>query len=403
MKLKYFVINPYTIYSVMFSISLYLYHLNWSIYNTKLSFHTSIFLLLSIFLSYMMSIFYAIYVQEIHKEVENTGGIFLKKKYIANMNKFIMFGAIISGIYSKGYPLFSSGINYKEFGIPMFHVIWLTVSLLYSLFLFNQIIYKGINYFYMFSIIFSFIPFVLSLNRAMILMIFFGDLCIYFFQKNKKISKKIFLTVILVMVVALYSFGILGNYRINKDYGVTNPKFSDSSLILNIGGATSNFEESLVPNEFFWSYLYLTSPISNLEFNIVNNTSTIKRRMDISDFMGFFIRNFVPDFISKRVVDNNESSKYLVREELNVGTGFYDAYSDLQYSGIYIYIIYLLVFPFMTIYFYRRYCSSYLFIGNSILCIIYSMIFFTNFFSYSGLILPLIYPFIMSLLKKVKV
>jgi hypothetical protein len=63
-----------------------------------------------------------------------------------------------------------------------------------------------------------------------------------------------------------------------------------------IGAPTEAFKSSGVPATFFWTYLYVTVPIGNLQLNV----DTIKHRQ--GTVPEFIVTEFIPDTFSKRIM-----------------------------------------------------------------------------------------------------
>jgi glycosyltransferase involved in cell wall biosynthesis len=157
-------------------------------------------------------------------------------------------------------------------------------------------------------------------------------------QLNGGVSKSINIKNILksaaILGIVLYFFGVIGNIR------QTQTK-TEKTYVLRIAGATDKFLESGVPQEFYWSYIYLISPIGNLQ-NIVDHKADI---FDTKNIGFFTATELLPDFISKRVssifdydeiINKDLGSRYLVTINLNAPTVYYNSYLNLGSAGMYI-------------------------------------------------------------------
>lgn len=117
----------------------------------------------------------------------------------------------------------------------------------------------------------------------------------------------ILFAVVVVALIGLYFFGIIGNSR----YGLWDK--NDSSMILELGKINSNFP-SWIPKEYAWTYVYLTSPLANLQYNYELGISPN------STLFGYFLE-FIPNFISKYF--SYETLEYvLIEPSLNVCTAY---------------------------------------------------------------------------------
>lgn len=397
------VFNPYFLFSFIFLLVFLIYQLNWSVLTIPISGSVSFFLLLNIFLF----IFLGFWFDRVRKDLSSKGrAIIFDSSYKKVYNYFLIFivcGVLLEGIVLKGYPLFNSfgwgSIQYIDYGIPVFHVVLLTTSYFFSVLMFEKLIHNIKDKRFYGAILVTLIPFIITINRGMIVMLLLSYGCLYFQYKQLKITKKIFLMLVTAGIVFLYVFGLFGNYRINSDYQ-QDRKITDSSIIMDVGGATESFRKGLLPKEFFWTYTYVTSPLSNLQYN-VNEHSKLKNH-EKDNFVDFVKVMFLPDFLSKRL-HPTAVNNYQVKEELNVGTAYYEVYPRYGWLGMYIYLFVISVVPFLYLFLLNRYAQESIAIGMALLCTIYSLLFFTNFLGYTGLIIQLMFPFIIVIWKRLNI
>jgi len=76
-----------------------------------------------------------------------------------------------------------------------------------------------------------------------------------------KIPRQLFYILPIVVVCLLYLFGVLGTLRQSR---AAHTGY-DNTLILKSGKASEAFTHSPIPNEFFWAYVYMASPLANLQ------------------------------------------------------------------------------------------------------------------------------------------
>ena len=88
--------------------------------------------------------------------------------------------------------------------------------------------------------------------------IIIGSAFLYFISQKKNIIRKLFVLVAFG-ITAIYMFGYLGNLRSSN---------GDPTYIPRASGATDKFLDSKIPKEFYWGYLYIASPVANLQNNI---------------------------------------------------------------------------------------------------------------------------------------
>jgi oligosaccharide repeat unit polymerase len=394
-------INPYFIYILSFLAVLIAYQFNWSKLYPDLGLPLVLFLVSSMIIAFYL------------------GKVFVKQKIIT-FNKIhykkplelitygILGGYVLEFIYHRNFPLLAvftnTNLSYAEFGIPTFHVLLVTFNSFFSLYLFQIFLSetqgrKKILLFYMLTLI----PSILILNRGMLLMILMGCVFIYLIKYQSKITLKKIAALAVIGVLVLYLFGVVGNMRVNNTYQSDTSLF-DNSLFMNIGGATKEFKQSIIPKEFFWAYIYLSSPLANLQETIDN--FTFEKDVNFFDSFMFSITQTLPDFISKRIVPlyNMEMPDvYQITPELNVSTAFAQPFVLLGWVGITFYTLFAFVFAFFYILLLKKMNSEYLVIGVALMNSIFVFTTFSNMFSFTGLSFQLVYPVLLSLFRVKKI
>ena len=195
------------------------------------------------------------------------------------------------------------------------------------------------------------------------------------------------------MLIFLYAFGLFGNIRSDSENAAIDIK--NSEFILNVGEATEEFKDSSIPKPFFWGYLYVSTPIANLQ----NMTEKIEPS---NDPLLFITQSVLPDFISKRVESNfnlKVQEDQRVSPVFNVSTIFAPAYKTLGFVGMILIYYYLVLFIFIYAYMMKKMNTTKI-IGISILFTIVIFNLFSNMLIFSGLSFQLIYPILFWLYKK---
>jgi len=277
--------NPYIIYSISFLITTIIYTFHWSALYPHLSF--SLFLFLAGTASISLII----------------GGVLHTTNYISYKNIFyssyaiwsvtilILISYVLECAYMGVIPLLAilngTGYDYTSFGIPVFHVVIVTFSSFWTVFVFHNFVSQKKKHLFLCFFLCLF-PAILIFNRGM-LMMNLGSSFFVLFMSSKNI-RKLILRVSVIIIGILFLFGIAGNVRVTGDQSV-------NTVILDWGHATNDFRNSIIPKEFFWAYLYITSPLANVQETINHH--------DITGFslhkLGTFVnRSFLPDFIWKR-------------------------------------------------------------------------------------------------------
>lgn len=373
--------NPNFVYIITFIIPFLVYTLGWSTIYPSLTAELFGFYLLTFIIAFVIGIF-----------IDKLTGFSYKPipefRYNLVVVLILYFLYALDCLYMGFVPLFAfSGgeaayVGGTNFGIPTFHVILITFTLFFAIFIFHQFLSNPkvkllLLYFA------CFVPFIFLLQRSNIMYVIIGS-GFLFVMSLKSISFKRVAWLTVVMLGAIYIFGYLGNIR-SAD--------GDETFIPRNSGATEEFMQSSIPKEFYWGYLYIASPVANLQNNI-----NIERNV-YSDYSGFAIFELTPDFISKKIAETYS----LYRREfnqinpfLNVGTIYARAFSYLSWWGMFIIFIYLI--GLMNLYFVLL-RKSYMFgaTGLAMMCTVIAVANFDNSIWFSAYSFPLIYPFILSI------
>ncbi len=378
--------NPNFIYIITFIVPFLVYSLEWSTIYPALTVQLFTFY----FATFLVALAIGIVVSKLFKFKYKPIPVF---PYNVPVIILLYIFYALDCAYMGFVPLFafSSGeASYEaaSFGIPTFHVLLITFTLFYALFLFHQFISTqkwSIFLLYISTILL----FLFLLQRSNIMYIIIGSVFIYIISLNRISFKKV-LALLAFTLSAIYFFGYLGNLRSAN---------GDSTFIPRNSGVTEEFLESWVPNEFYWGYLYIGSPVANLQNNINMETN-------VNPNLGeFIIFEMTPDFLSKKVVNALSLTRrefYRINPFLNVGTIYARAFSYLSWFGMVMMFGYLIVL--MNLY-YIIIRKSYMF-GATGLAMMFTMISFANFDNsiwFSAFSFPLFYPFLFSIVRGLKI
>ena len=197
-------INPFFMYSLSFSISLILYELRWSSLYPELSENLFLFLLSTIIISLVFSVLLNSFVKI---KCYNT---LITKRNNTYILIFITIGFLSEFIYSRGVPLFSVllgyEMNYKEFGIPSFHVFLLPYTSIFSIVSFYRFLENNKKKYFLISVIYSIFLISLVMNRGALLIILFS---IGLILIHKKLSLKVSIFMLLSGVVTIYMLSLI--------------------------------------------------------------------------------------------------------------------------------------------------------------------------------------------------
>lgn len=389
-------INPWLLFSLAYGVALISYGLGWSTSYSHLNSDLFLFLVCVIVLFAIFGFVFGTFAQSKMESIE-------REPLVGNSvtRWFITLGILAEGVYSKGFPLtgYIGGhvITYADYGIPTFHVVLITISCFYALLSMNDFLDIRINLKTLcINFLFAFVPTILTYNRGMIMMTGVTMIFLFFIKRGFSITPVKGILFLVAAVVGIFAFGISGNYRINSNYGRPDLSMTDSDIILNQGNASKEFLASSVPKSFFWTYIYTASPLGNL-----NNTVEHKKDLDnlSPKFTDYFVTQFFPDMISKRLVNPKKIPQIpLVIPQFNVSTSFSGSFFYFGWIGMIFFTLLLFILPFIYLILLKSFAIEYYQIGVAMLCTIYCLMFFGNFFSFTGLMVQLMFPFALKFL-----
>jgi hypothetical protein len=291
--------------------------------------------------------------------------------------------------YNGGVPLMMilQGVeyDYTAFGIPTLHVFVVTFSSFFSIYLFHLYLSTK-NRWMLFYYLFLMSAGILLFNRGMMMINIVSSLFVYL-QYKGRISMGSVLSLLVFSVVILYFFGVLGSLR--SAHGQEEEYSNDH--ILDIAKADNDFVEGPVPKEYIWAYMYISSPLANLQYNI-DKQNTIEQTQ--RNAVLFINNEFVFDFISKRinVLLNAERVNCLkFVESMTVASVYTNSFIYMGWLGMIIMAVYALTLPVFYLSMLRKKNVFYV-TATSILGSLYMYLIFDNMFTFTGLSFQLIYP-----------
>lgn len=388
-------INPFVLLAWVLIGVVFLYNFKLSNMYPDLSTTMYIFLILYIILLFIYGGIYKINIKRI-----SITSIELNMKNIKRIFLILLIGYLLDFIYSRQVPLLNiflnSDTNYKEFGIPTFHVILVTFNIFLSNLLFMKILYRNNrNNKDIFAYILSLLPFILIMSRGLIIITIVISLIILL-PSIKITIRKLFLSILTLLLFSI-GFGLFGNLRLNADYNY-NGNIFDSKVILMVGEAVVDFWNFGIFNSIFWVYLYVTSPLANLQ-NTINNV------IPVYLFDAYSVTQLMPDFISNRLstlfnVNLEIVNLGLIKQEFTAGTQFMGSYIYMGWFGVFLTATIVTTIVLLILIFMQRKNPLLFFMANAIVSSILVFSLFTNMWVYSGLILPLIYCLVFACLFK---
>jgi hypothetical protein len=304
----------------------------------------------------------------------------------------LIFAAFCAEVVAGGgIPLLDlspdSDLRYKDFGIPTLHVAFVGFCYFYAVYWFDlYVLGQGKKY-----LALSFPALATSLlivNRGAFITMLIAMTVVY--VRRRGFNRRLLLIFSAAAALVLWGFGFLGELRTNT--------VSGESIILAFGKPSDKFLNSNVSIELFWTYLYTSSPLANLQLNITDRT--------VSDSPAlYFILEFLPDFVSKRFVSDGDvaaSIPLLNTDQLNVATMYGRAFLLMGWLGALLSFCYFVSVSIICLRVLRR--SKYFVAAVGILTAIAFLNIFDNMFiSSSGILLILVALFLNLFERKPKV
>lgn len=373
-----FLINPYFLYSTAWIAVMVLYTFHWTYLYPELSDGLRLFLLMTSFGSACWG-FYK------YKKKAFDVSVFMPTQkhysFAKRITKIAFAFFVLEFVAFRTVPLISYILGhadselYQEFGLPFVHVIAVNLFLVVEFVLFQSFMSakdKRLKYKFLKLFVINLGILSLLMNRAVLMYVIFGSIIIFCVSK-KNVAKYIGGLVGLMFVV-FFLFGMLGNIRNGGD------NETGKQYILNLCEATPEFKKSIVPAEFIWPYVYVTSPLSNVEFTIRRTHPDVT----FDNCMSFFINECMPMLISKRLGAEQKSGK-LVLENLNVGSVYMNSYAYIGWYGMIFQFFFMFVFVEVSTSFVPK--KDVLFLPLMVLLdIVIVFNIFDNMFIFSGLV-----------------
>jgi hypothetical protein len=393
-------INPWYVHIIVFCISLVTYTFSWSFLYPAVSIQLLLFFVGSFLLNFLVGSSHKgkfVYNQATHDGT------------VENATRLICFLWSLEFAYHGGIPLLKvlSGVqyDYTGFGIPTLSVFTFTFTSFLCVYSFHLYLSTKSKKYLIFWLI-NLLPGILIVSRGTFLVNVASCMFVYLLKRfnGEKLTKfsslkrginvsltNVFYAALLVLFIS-FSFGYVGNIRNASAFNMDRDQ--SDALILQMGGATENFIESPIPKEFFWSYLYISSPLANLQYNIDYFQS---KSVNILDTPLLIIDAFTPDFIAKRInewMGRAILTTLLITPEMTVPTIYTKSFIHFSWIGMFLMAGFMLIFPKIYLNFLPK--ESHLYVSAiAILNTMYFFMIFDNMFTFSGVLLQLLYPIIL--------
>jgi hypothetical protein len=383
-------INPYFCYIIGFIFSLLVYQLGWSEIYPSLSGSLIVFLIASMVAHFILSRLW-IKRKSIKHKAEQAFTNPKLNPWVVTIFLYLCWSADF--IYEGGSPLFKIVMNipydYKTFGVPSLHVFNVTFSSFYCIYLlYLFLMNKKKEYLLLYLV--NMASAILIYSRSML----FFNLASSFFLYLLCLEKLPYARLLLVIPFAIalfYFFGVVGTVRVSFE---SKTDYDQNSFLIN-GRATAQFKNSKIPKEFFWPYIYISSPLANLQVNIKNYNV---RPITPGRVLEYINNEWLFESLSKRInklFGIERENENTIKDPFNVSTVYCRSYSYLGWAGIITMGLFVLMIPLA----YHRLIinNPYQLVSVAILCTTYLFLAYDNMIRLMALGFQLVYPLLFPL------
>jgi hypothetical protein len=299
----------------------------------------------------------------------------------------IMAVFITEVAWNRGVPLFviaaGGDASYQDYGIPVLHVAFVGFCYFYAVYWFDLYLAGQGRKFLFFSLAATSTS-LLIFSRGAFIVTLIAITGVYL--QRRGFSRKLLSILVALFGAMLWGFGLLGDIRTHGASG--------ESIILTVGDASDKFLHSNIPTEFFWPYLYTSSPLANLQLNITD------RVVPDSPELYVFLE-LLPDFISKRLVSEETSASFsplLITEQLTVCSMYGRSFVLLGWAGLCISFLYFVAVCSICLRVLKN--SKYFVTATGILSALAFLGIFDNMLIASGGIMPVIVALALKLVER---
>ena len=322
--------NPIALFVAMWLFVLYIYSKRYSLVLTPLTDQTFIYVL-EVCLFFTAS-YYCIRLLFLEKKFRKDN-VFQENVFIsARLKKILkiwLFFTLVEIAYFRGLPLLSiMGLGgnsgaYTEWGIPSLHGFLNAMIITLSNYFFYFYL-KNKEKKYLFIYILCVLWPILLITRQMLMSMVVQAAFIYILSNNIKTTSV--LKVILAGLGVVYLFGLVGDLR------------SGGNSFIELVQPSPDYP-SWLPSGVLWVYVYMVSPLNNVNFNLY-------KYPDFNFDPTPLISPLFPSFIREKIFTSSNNFNFqLVNDNLNVSTMFPSYLTAFGYYGslIFYFILGLLI------------------------------------------------------------
>ena len=376
-------ISPFICYTLSFFVVMLVYLLGWSELYPKLSW-SLIFFLVGTLVVHIVCHWITV-----RKNFISFRKLETEKLPLVGTTIFIYILWVVEFIYEGGIPLvkilLQQPYNYRMFGVPSLHVFVVTFSSFFTVYLFH-LWRSNKSKLVLILYIVNLSAALLIYSRAMLYFNITASIIVYLLSL-KRIPYSRMGLIVIIIVPLFYLFGVLGSLRISREahQSYNNENFMDT------GKASTSFRQSFIPKEYFWTYIYVSSSLANLQYNIERNPNP---KFTPSRLFWAGVYECFPDFITKRIHalrGTGPPKEYRIAFSFNVSTIYSRSYSYSRWPGIILIAVFIILLPWLFLKILDRQ-SDFFITGWAILCTMYFFMSYDNTIRFTGLSFQLVYP-----------
>ncbi len=221
--------------------------------------------------------------------------------------------------------------------------------------------------------------------------------CLFIVWRHVRVRWWIVAVVLGVVLGFAYLFGVYGDARLALQIEQATGVSGGSGAIVNYAAATDAFIQTGLDPAWLWSYLYVTSPIANLNNAFAYSAGELCGRS--CDLLGLATFELVPDAVGSRIaeglgVEKFDKSVFLVAPDVTASTAFGPAVGYAGLVGAFCVFGATVVLAIVVI----RLCRDTE-VGHVAMAILFTILFFAffaNMVAYSALSLQLVFVLLRS-------
>ncbi len=352
-----FLVNPFYLFVIAFTLAIFVYSWGWC----KIFPEFSTGMILFFLVSFILFIF--------------LGSIIGNKDYLEfnliinyiHVNDIIFLLIFIFGfidVILMGFlPILDRSHDYRDFGVPVIDPVFNTLSIFFSVFFFQTFLESKKKRFLIYVFIILIIQFIIF-RRSTMIWILTSSTILYIFY-NQKIHLLLILAGIVSIPFLSYCFGLYGNTRSNLS----------ESYILNDLGASDTFRNSGFSHNHLMTYLYLSSPLANLQKNIVEGEGILNR----GDAKNFIFYSLLPQSLTLRLEKQlklEPPTCNLITPGLIAGSFLMVSFYTMGWPGMILMLLFLVVFIVLCLFIIKKFntfgATTYAILSTTVCLLIFS-------------------------------